>query len=146
MGPQPRAETRRAGPFITLQRRAWGEPISHLIQGRGALPFTTWQSTRKPRFFFSSRKGWRPMIARKGREPHEKEGTNFLSSTRQGNQTSTAYPPTPRANKRHHLPTKSRRTPPFKNSLGKGLRPQKRQGLPKGQGITPPCNFCPPRE
>lgn len=112
-GRQPRPGTCGAGPFITVQRRAWGEPISHLINGKGALPLALCQSTRNPGFLF--RKGWRRILALKRREPPEKKGAHFLSPPRKGNQTSPAPPP------KKTLITylrKPKRTPPFKEKQG----------------------------
>ena len=87
------------------------------------------------------------MITRKGREPHEKEGTNFLS--KEGKPNLNSLPPPPRApiNAIITYLRKAGGPLPLRNSLGKGLRPQKRQGLPKGLEITyPPPQFLPPRE
>lgn len=105
-GPQPRPETRGVGPFIILQRRAWGEPISHLINGRGgALPFTPCQSTQTS---FSLPEGMAPHFSPEERTPGERGDQLPLSS-----KAGKPLPPPP-LEKTHHLPKKIERTPPFK--------------------------------
>lgn len=105
----------------------------------GALPFAPLPNTRKSHFL--SRKGWHPILARK-REPHEKEGTNRLTSFPL--QSRETEPHTPSRNKKypHHL--RKQGHPHLRKTWG-GLLPPKRQGLPsKGLEIPPP--ILPSRE
>lgn len=78
------------GPFIIPQRKAWSEPIWHLINERGALPFTPCQSMVTS---FSLPEEMEPHFSpKKEEEPQQKVGTNILSRPREGNQTSPATP------------------------------------------------------
>lgn len=65
--------------------------------------------------------------------------TNFLSSPKQGNQTSPAPPP-----KKRITYLRKARTPPFKEKTwGRVFSPQIRQGLPsQGLKIPPPTHFA----
>lgn len=87
-GPQPRPETRGVGPFIILQRRAWGEPISHLINGRGGTPFHP--LPKHANLVFSPGRDGAPFQPRR-ENPRRKRGPT--SSLLQGRETSPAAPP-----------------------------------------------------
>lgn len=88
-GPQPRPETRGVGPFIILQRRAWGEPISHLINGGGGTPFHP--LPKHANLVFSPGRDGAPFQPRRGENPRRKRGPT--SSLLQGRETSPAAPP-----------------------------------------------------
>ena len=145
MGPQPRAETRRAGPFITLQRRAWGEPISHLILGRGALPFTTWQSTRKPRFFFFLPEGMAPRDSPKREGTPWERGDQLPLLYQAGKPNLNSLPPQPRApiNAITYL-RKAEGPLPLKIAWGRVFAPKRGRGFQRGKGSHPPPQFLPP--
>lgn len=88
----------RPRPFISLQNRAWGAPVSHSINGGGTLPSPRAEAQGT---LFLFRKGWRRFSAPKRREPRRKRGQLPLPSEARKPNLSHCPPKSS-----HHLPKK----------------------------------------